>query len=681
MPLLAPLFLLGLAAVAVPLLVHLVQREKKDPIAFPSLLFLERTPAPFSARRHIRDPWLFALRAMAIVALVLAFARPVFSPARSAAGSDVRRRDVIVLLDRSFSMRIGERWPRARSAVDSVIRSLAAGDRMTLVAFDRRANAVTASTGDATVLRTALQSLALTDESTRLAPAIAMAQQRLAVSDAPRKAVVVVSDLQRSGWDLTDEARLPTGTEIAVLDVSGTAPVQDRAVRAVDVQPARGVTPPAMIVSARIANVGPAVDDIPVQLEVGGRIVSTRSVNLSADGGANVTFDPVPVPPDPVPARVVLAADALRGDDAFQFLLQQAPALSVLVIEGRASPFLSRALSIGDAPRFDVISRSPSRVSAADLSGRQLVVLSDGAFPTGLGADRLRRFVEEGGGLIAGLGDEFVPRAWNNAAGVLLAGGVAAVAEAGDATIGSVDQRHPALAMLAGPRAGDLSAVRFTRHRAIDTTAGVLARFADGAPALTEHPVGRGRVLTFGSSFDGVWNDLPRQPVFLPLVQQLARYAAGWRDAPRALDIGSTVRPSDLGVVSGAPVTRWVSKAPSGARTTIGGEGAPAVLEITEAGVHEVRPGGSPGARPLLAVANLAPAELDFASYDALRLSSALSPQAGTPEASIAPAEESRADREARQSTWWYLLLAAALLLLTESILARRAVSRTPAVQ
>ncbi len=686
MPLLAPLFLLGLAAVAIPLLVHLVQRERRDPIAFPSLMFLERTPAPFTSRRNLRDPLLFLLRALAVIALALAFARPVFGPRPNLAGVDVRRRDVVVLLDRSFSMRAGDRWPRARAAVDSVIKSLAQGDRMTLVAFDRRARAVTAATSDAAALRAAVDSLSLTDESTRLAPALSIAQQRLAAGDAPRKTLVVISDFQRSGWDLTDEARMPVGTEIGAIDVGGVAPVADRAVRAVEVRRDRRPGPSQLLVSARLTNAGPAARGVAVRLEVAGRVIEERSVDLPRDGGASVSFAAVPAPPDPVPARVVLAADSLIGDDAFHFLFNQAPVLSVLVLEGRESPFLTRALAIGDAPGFDVTTRTPSRATAVDLAGRRLVILADGAFPSGIGAARLVRFVEDGGGLIVALGDQASARSWPAAARLLIPGQIRPAVDrigANGAVLGSLDQQHPALALLSGPRAGDLSAARFYKYRAIDTTAGVLARFDDGAAALTEHAVGRGRVLTFGSTFDGLWNDLPRQPAFLPLVQQLSRYAASWRDAPRAREIGTSVRPSDLARDAEPDDARWIANAPSGARTTFGGNGAPAALELTEAGVHELRPGGSPGARPLLVAANIAPAELDFAPFDVLRLTNALASIAGTAGTSGAPGAEAEtlADREARQSTWWYLLLAATLLLVAESIVARRSVTRTPVLE
>ncbi len=687
MPLLAPLFLLGLAAIAIPLLVHLVQKEKRDPVAFPSLMFLERTPSPFTSRRHLRDPWLLLLRALAIVALVLAFARPVLGPRPVVGGVDQRRREVVVLLDRSFSMRVGQRWTKARAAVDSVIRTLAPGDRMTLVPFDRRASAVTAATGDVAQLRTGLDSLKPSDESTRLAPAIAVAQQRLAASDAPRRALVVVSDFQRTAWDITEESRLPPGTELTPLDVSGGTPVSDRAVRSVDVRRDRRTVggPAQVIVSARIANLGPAARGVSVQLEVGGRVIEQRAVDLPRDGGASVSFAPVPMQPAAVPARVVLAADSIPGDDAFHFLMAQAPVLPVLVIEGRSTPFLTRALAIGDAPSFEITSRAPGRATAADLPGRRLVILADGAFPSGIGAAPLAQFVENGGGLIVALGEQANARVWTGAARALIPGAIRPATDrlgGSGAVLGVVDGRHPALALLSGPRAGDLAAARFYKYRAVDTTSGVLARFDDGTPALTEHAVGRGRVLTFGSSLDGTWNDLPRQAAFLPLVQQLARYAASWRDAPRALEIGASVRPVDLSTVVLPSDGRWIATAPSGARTTVGGADAPAALELTEAGVFELRPGGSPGARPLLVAANVAPAELDFASFDVVRLTTALTSTTSTsPTNGATPESETLADRESRQSTWWYLLIAAGLLLIAESIVARRAATQTPALE
>src|SRR5262245_21238939 len=106
MSFLAPLFAVGLAALAIPILVHLVHKERKETTLFPSLMFLLRTPYQHSPRQRIRDCLLFMTRAMVFILLVAAFARPVFDrPPDAAVAAATGVREVVVLLDRSFSMR------------------------------------------------------------------------------------------------------------------------------------------------------------------------------------------------------------------------------------------------------------------------------------------------------------------------------------------------------------------------------------------------------------------------------------------------------------------------------------------------------------------------------------------------------------------------------------------------
>ena len=77
--LLVPAFLAGLAALAIPVVLHLRQRDKNRPERFPSLMFLEQLPIRTAERRRITDWPLLLLRALAMALLVMAFARPVFS--------------------------------------------------------------------------------------------------------------------------------------------------------------------------------------------------------------------------------------------------------------------------------------------------------------------------------------------------------------------------------------------------------------------------------------------------------------------------------------------------------------------------------------------------------------------------------------------------------------------------
>jgi len=75
---LTPAFLIGIGALAIPVLVHLIQRERKKVVPFPSLMFLRRIPYQSVRRRSIRHWLLLSLRALALLLLVAAFARPFF---------------------------------------------------------------------------------------------------------------------------------------------------------------------------------------------------------------------------------------------------------------------------------------------------------------------------------------------------------------------------------------------------------------------------------------------------------------------------------------------------------------------------------------------------------------------------------------------------------------------------
>src|SRR5579872_6473169 len=104
MAFLTPLFLAGLAAIAIPVLIHLIQRERKRVIEFPSLMFVRRIPYQSVRRRRIRHWFLLAMRAAAIALMVAAFARPFFRQGAVEAAAVGGSREIVVLLDQSASM-------------------------------------------------------------------------------------------------------------------------------------------------------------------------------------------------------------------------------------------------------------------------------------------------------------------------------------------------------------------------------------------------------------------------------------------------------------------------------------------------------------------------------------------------------------------------------------------------
>src|SRR5690242_15577512 len=123
---LAPAFLAGLTAIAIPVIIHLINRERKVVVEFPSLMFLQRIPYRSVRRQKIRHLLLLILRCVALALLVAAFARPFFERHRAGL-STTGAREVVILLDRSSSMGYADRWTKAKDAAKKVVSGMSAG--------------------------------------------------------------------------------------------------------------------------------------------------------------------------------------------------------------------------------------------------------------------------------------------------------------------------------------------------------------------------------------------------------------------------------------------------------------------------------------------------------------------------------------------------------------------------
>src|SRR6266850_1961034 len=170
MAFLAPLFFVGLAALAIPVLIHLTQREKKMVQQFPSLMFVRRIPYQTVRRRKIRDLLLLCVRLAALMLIVGAFARPFLWRPDAATAIGPGAREVVVLLDQSYSMAYGDRWDRAKAAARDAINRLGASDRASVVLFSSGADIALRSTAEKDRLIASFDTATPTPAPTRSPP-------------------------------------------------------------------------------------------------------------------------------------------------------------------------------------------------------------------------------------------------------------------------------------------------------------------------------------------------------------------------------------------------------------------------------------------------------------------------------------------------------------------------------
>ncbi len=135
MSFLTPLFLFGLAAAAIPVAIHLIRREKPQRIMFSTLRFLKSTTRKLVLFQQIQQWLLLLMRAALIILLVLAFARPLLHQTPMAELLSDDPQSVVILIDRSLSMRAGERFARAREEALHALSELESADEAAVVGF------------------------------------------------------------------------------------------------------------------------------------------------------------------------------------------------------------------------------------------------------------------------------------------------------------------------------------------------------------------------------------------------------------------------------------------------------------------------------------------------------------------------------------------------------------------
>ena len=94
---LAPMALLGVALVAIPIAIHLLVRQQSRRVEFPSLRFLLPSQLAAFRRRNIQDAWLLACRAAIVAVAALALAGPVLQTASRSAGYGARTARAVIV--------------------------------------------------------------------------------------------------------------------------------------------------------------------------------------------------------------------------------------------------------------------------------------------------------------------------------------------------------------------------------------------------------------------------------------------------------------------------------------------------------------------------------------------------------------------------------------------------------
>src|SRR5215468_3741712 len=674
MSFLNPLFLLGLTAVAVPVIVHLVRRTRAPRVEFPSLMFVRRIPQRTIRRRRMQNWLLFALRCLAFMLLVSAFVRPYFGSGQ--ADNNRGQRANVILFDNSFSLRYGNRFDQAKQRARAVIDETRGNEPTMLVTFGQNYESQNKFTTDTGQLRAALDGVKPGSDATDYVQALRGAEGLFKQTAAADRRIILISDFQAAGRNEAEASyRLPSNIKLVTIDV-GEQNSPNLAITDVGLEPMIYQAKYANKLTARVANFS---DDektgVRVELQLNDHTVAPREIKIAPRDATTVEFTGFNLNEGVNRGVIVIDGDNFTFDNRCNFTLRRAEQMKALAIEtatrGRGESFyLRNALTTGENLPFNLEVKSAGSVNPADLKAYRVIILNDAQVNQAL-AQALVKFVEGGGGLIIATGPHTEPSSFNQVfqdfapakleEAVRLTGG-----RGGDYVVMSeIKTDHPIFEVF--KRSGRLATARvfgYVRATAGEG-AGVIARFEDGSPALIEATRGGGKLLLFTSTLDANWNDLPLTPIYLPLVRQMARYL-GEREERASILVGETFTAAPA--KDGTPPA---VDAPNGERITDRKQtnAGELIVAAREPGFYRLR---YPGNSDFTAV-NLDGKESDLTRLDVEAFVAATT--GADPKAADGAAAKERLSKEeieSRQRVWRLLLIAALLLFITEAVLARR---------
>jgi hypothetical protein len=657
MTFLNPFLLFGLAAAAIPILIHLLNLRKLRTIDFSTLQFLKELQKTKMRRVKIRQWLLLLLRTLLVIALVLAFSRPALKGSFAGTLGSRARTTMVILLDDSPSMAIrtnrGVVFQQAKRAALELLPLFKDGDAAYVLRLSdvrHRPHDIPLTTAES--LREIIEKSTVSQVTVPYSEALNAAAGILAGSKNLNHELYIVTDLQATQFTLaavkTDTMRVfPPETRIFVLNAG-------------EEQNNEGVTS-ARVVSRILSSGKPMQVETEVQnfsrnpargLVLSIYLDGTRQVQQLIDiepfSSRTLRVTAIPRSSGDLHGYAQIDDDILDVDNRRYFVAHIPRRIPVLLAGDIAAdarlPLLAlrAAVDTSGTGLFDLHTLPPAQLSTVDIRQFDVVILCGPQRFSPSTADLLGRFVRSGGGLI--LFPALQPDLTSYNADLFPALGIppAAPGSVVDSqsvsaqTFGKIDFAHPLFGGLFEPQTSGTSGEPRIESPKIHTSivprtgqsGQTIIALTGGDGFLTEYRTGSGRVLLFSVEAGLRGSDFPVKGIFVPLLHRSVLYLAAEADSSQTYEAGDDAR---IGIRTAGNET-YVLRAPSGLEERIVPRIAPSsgtaffdCTNLAETGIYELRRSrtgeSKSGGEILKAFAvNIAPSESDLRQASEARL-------------------------------------------------------------
>ena len=392
-----PAFLFALLTLAIPVIIHLFNFRKFQKVNFSNVQFLKEIQEQQASRRNLKERLILAARLLALLFLILAFARPYLSGQDT--GNGGRQNAVSVFVDNSYSMqtlnREGSLLDDAKQKAKEIASAYNINDRFQLLTQDFEGKHQRLLSRDE--FNDAVDQVKISPQSRNLQQIISRQQNLLNTQPGAIKSVYIISDLQKN----MAAKPLKTDSSIAISLIQLKAgKLPNVAVDSVWLLSAVHRPGESEKLVVRLHNyAGEKADKIPLKVLINGAQKALGSYSIPARSVQNDTLSFMGLPAGWQQGLVELQDNPVTFDNKFYFSFNVNQQMPVLLIDGGIpNPYLKAVF--GSDPFFAASRVPDGNVDYAGLNSLPIVVISDvKAISTGL-AQQLKTYVAKGGTLV-----------------------------------------------------------------------------------------------------------------------------------------------------------------------------------------------------------------------------------------------------------------------------------------
>jgi hypothetical protein len=583
----------GLFAMAIPLAIHLLFRQRRKPVMWGAMRLLQEAFRRHRSRLRLQQFMILALRCLAVAVLGAALAQPLLKSAGLLEGGSSR--SVFLVIDDGIASSVtaaGGDTALERSIIEAkkVIESLSSGDSVGLILASHPARTVLSPpSADLAAVSRLLNTIEPSETRSDIDGALRQLASELAVAakDSPAAAAYLFSEFRQGSAPLDEALAQEFDAEDSRLHLFASPPSQSEAsnVQIIEVKPLRAVILPGQTdgsgqVSVKLRRSGGALGREITQVRLGGesiRAIEPRTVHWDAGSAeAAVDFSVFFTESEDreVGLTATIDADPLSLDNQRHAVLESREQIRVTIVDLRrfgaeapmeslsAGEWIRWALRPAETTPIDLVELEPAALDSRALRVTDAVVVSRPDLLTDQGWTDLREFLDRGGLIVLTPPGEARVHLWIDSMIQTLGLPWNIELEPRSTPEGeALAENQPGAAtlrMVATDLEELCSPVRVYRRlniNAAQTQADRVLLMRDGSPLVisgasrmregeTERP-SRGQVTLIATAPELGWTNLPSKPLMVPLMQELVREGLGLIRSARSVAVG------DRPVISG----------------------------------------------------------------------------------------------------------------------------------